>query len=577
MELVGMQGTPIDSKAPPIDSSRSVLDFIQRLLTASNGEQPGLGGLLSELMAAFAASGAGVATLPDGAPLAVYPGLAMEGEGEWSLPWHEDPTILERLPRARTALMIPLPHGGSGLFTALNSLDRYEWILWLEDAERTAWTESEAAALFLAGQALTRWMTSDEAPPRWALQLDRSMRQQRLEAASRLVRRLAHDFGNVLTGILGFSELALAMQASPNTPLHAYLTEIYRGAQNGAHYTNQLRLFARRQTASNRSSMLTSVLAEEETRLRSSLGTDIQLNLELPANLPAVALDAEHLRQVLTVLLDNAREAIAGAGTITVSARPLELTPVEARYLFGGVRAGSHLEISVADTGSGPTPEAEQLLFSEPFFSTKPRKRGFGLAVAYGILTAHRGGLELVRQGDRTVARVVIPVTSAPVPLATRPSPSAQTTPRNDKVLVVDDDPMILRFVTTTLERAGFRVEAISDAEDALRAYTKAVDDPFRLVLSDVLMPNLSGIDLAKRLLAHDTNVRMLFMSGQVPSEFTQKGFAPGQFDVLPKPFRPEMLVRAVRSALDRVSLPRAVPGASFHDGSPSSPRASSP
>ncbi len=111
---------------------------------------------------------------------------------------------------------------------------------------------------------------------------------------------------------------------------------------------------------------------------------------------------------------------------------------------------------------------------------------------------------------------------------------------------------MILQFVTRTLERAGFRVTSAGNAEDALRTYIEASDDPFRLVLSDVLMPNVNGVDLAKRLLARDAQVRILFMSGQVPAEFTQQAFAPGQFDLLPKPFRPEGLVRAVRAALDR-------------------------
>jgi len=391
---------------------------------------------------------------------------------------------------------------------------------------------------------------SEEELARWAEQLDRGIRQQRLEAAANLVRRLAHDFGNVLTGILGFSELALAQQIPTGTPLHAYLTEVYRGAQNGAQYTNQLRLFARRQTTTNRSCILSAVLAEEETRLRSSLGSDVQLKLDLPVDLPAAALDAEHLRQALAVVLDNAREAIAGPGVITVSARALALNADETRALFGNVRPGAHLEINVTDTGSGLTADAQRQLFSEPFFSTKPRKRGFGLAIAYGILSAHRGGLDLLRRPEGGVrARLVVPAVAITAPIAPRPPA--------DKVLVVDDDPMILQFVKTTLERAGYRVQSAGNAEEAVRTYTGAASDPFRLVLSDVLMPQVSGVDLAKRLLELDANVRVLFMSGQVPAEFTQQAFAPGQFDLLPKPFRPEGLVRAVRTALDRVAARR--------------------
>ncbi|HWG42994.1 MAG TPA: response regulator [Gemmataceae bacterium] len=555
-----MLGTPTAMKAP-VDSSRSALEFVHRLLATANTDQPNLAGLLGELAAAFAVSSAGLATLPDSVPLCIHPAPAEPSLAEVPLPWREQPSLIEKVYAADAALTVPCPAGGSYLLTASGTPERGTWLLWLEDRSRAAWTDGEAAALLLAGQALSRGLTRQGTPSPWAEQLDRVIRQQHLEAASRLVRRLAHDFGNILTGILGFSELALTQQIAPGTPLHAYLTEVYRGAQNGAQYTNQLRLFARRQTSTNRSCTLAGVLSEEETRLRPTLGSHVRLNIELPADLPAAALDAEQLRQVLAIVLDNARESISGDGVITVSARPISLNAAEARPLFGDVRPGAHIELTIADTGSGLTPEARQQLFLEPFFSTKPRKRGFGLAIAYGILTAHRGGLELLRSSETgTIARVVLPVATAPVaPSTARSAALVQPTATvHDRVLVVDDDPMILQFVTTTLERAGYRVQAVANGEDAVRIYADAVGDPFRLVLSDVLMPNISGVELAKRLLAHDANVHVLFMSGQVPPEFTQQEFAPGQFDLLPKPFRPEGLVRAVRAALERLAPRRA-------------------
>jgi signal transduction histidine kinase/FixJ family two-component response regulator len=549
-----MHGTPAISKAPPHDSSRSVLDFIHRLLAVPATGQPDLAELLGELAAAFTAPGAGLATLPEGALLGIHPPPTTLLTGDVPSPWRDQPDLLERLRRTRTALIVPLSTGGSRLFAALGTPERGGRILWIEDPGRAEWTEGEAAALCLAGQAITRWLAAEDNLPGWAVQLDRGVRQERLEAAARLVGRLAHDFGNVLTGILGFSELALSQSVAPDTPLHAYLTEIYRGAQNGAQYTNRLRLFARRQTSANRSCNLTTILSEEETRLRSTLGNDVRLQLELAENLPAAAVETDHLRQVLSVLLENAREAIAQTGTITVSVRSVRLSAAEARDLFGAAQPGAHLEITITDDGAGLTPEAERQLFAEPFFSTKPRKRGYGLAIAYGLLAAHRGGIEIVRRGEGgTVARVVVPAV-APASATSGPvAPSQSVVPLSDKLLVVDDDPMILQFVKKTLERAGYRVEVAGNAEEALRTYAATGDDPFRLVLSDVFMPNVNGVDLAKRLLAHDANVRILFMSGQVPAEFTQQAFAPGQFELLPKPFRPEGLVRAVRASLDRV------------------------
>lgn len=267
----------------------------------------------------------------------------------------------------------------------------------------------------------------DEPPP-WAAPRDRDIRRQRMDAAVCVVRRLAHDFGNFLTGILGFSELALAHPDASRSPLHDYLSEIHRSSQSGARYTDQLRLFARRQTNSNHSCNLANVLAElsgekpvadgEKTGPSSFLArADVQLKLHLPEDLPDVAVDSEALRQVLTIVLDNAHEAIAGAGVIDVSARAVQVSAGEAGVLLGDVRPGKNLEIRIADNGAGLTPEAQRQLFAEPFFSTKSRKRGFGLAMAYGILYAYRGGLELLpRLEGGTIARLVVPADSVAGP-----------------------------------------------------------------------------------------------------------------------------------------------------------------
>ena len=372
-----MQATPPEARTTPDDSGRSALEFVHRLLIASNEDQPNLFDLLGELAAAFAAPVAGWAMLPEGVPLSIHPTPVGQSPAEVSLPWREQPDLIEQALRARTSLTVRREDGGSYLLTVLGTPERDGWLLWLEDAERGEWSEGEASALLLAGQFLTRRLADDEALPRWAKQLDRSVRQQRLEAAARLVRRLAHDFGNVLTGILGFSELSLAQQISPHSPLHAYLTEVYRAAQNGAQYTNQLRLFARRQSAANRSAGLATVLAEEEKRLRPVLGAAVRLDIDIPPDLPAAAIDTEQLRHLLGIALDNAREAIAGPGVITVSVRPIQVSAGEARDLFGDVQPGGYLEITVADTGGGLTPDIHRQLFAEPFFTTKPRKKGF--------------------------------------------------------------------------------------------------------------------------------------------------------------------------------------------------------
>jgi signal transduction histidine kinase/CheY-like chemotaxis protein len=548
---------------PTLDTSQSALEFVHRLLSVPAIEQASLDGLLDDLTAAFGATRAGLATFPEVIPLSIRPASA-ESLSKFSPPWPEQPDLLERLSRTHIALTMPRIIGGSCLLAVLGTPERGCWLLWLEDANRPLWSPSEGALLILVGQGIVHVLSRDETLAPWAVQLDRGIRRQRMDSASRIVRRLAHDFGNVLTGILGFSELALSQQVAPNSPLHAYLTEVHRGAQNGAQYTNQLRLFARRQTTSNRTCNLSGVLAEEEKRLQPLLSATVQLRFNLPDDLPAVAVEHEPLRQALAIVLDNAREAITGSGIIDVSARTVGVSAWQAREFIGDVRPGKHLEIRVSDSGSGLTPEAQRQLFAEPFFSTKPRKRGFGLAMAYGILSTHYGGLELLRRPEGgTVARLIVPAAELAAPPAPRAPASSRVNPLaenrasigtspHERILIVDDDPMILQFTATTLERAGFRTQTAANAEEAWNRYNNAATDPFKLILTDVLMPDTNGIELAHRLIAKDASVPILFMSGQVPTEIVQQHFGSGRFDLVSKPFRPDGLVRAVRAVIER-------------------------
>jgi signal transduction histidine kinase len=425
-----MIGLPMSLQTPPRDSSRSALEFIHRLVFLPAEEHPNLDGLLEELSAAFAATAAGLATFPDGAPLCIHPTLIDDCQLviDDLKSWLNQQSTINNPQSVGGVRTVPRRAGGSCLVTLLGVPERGGWLLWLEDDGRATWSTSEAGLLALAGQALTHRLTRDEAQTPWAVQLDRGIRRQRMETAANIVRRLAHDFGNVLTGILGFSELALADKEASRSPLRDYLGEVHRSAQSGAQYTNQLRLFARRHANSNRSCNLVNVLVElcgeqrgtdgeKSSQASFPAGADVQVKLHLPDDLPDVALESEALRQVLTIVLDNAREASAGAGVIDVLARTVQVSAGEAGALFGEVRPGKHLEIRVADNGAGLTPEVQRQLFAEPFFSTKSRKRGFGLAIAYGILSAYRGGLELLpRLEGGTIARLIVPVAAVAGP-----------------------------------------------------------------------------------------------------------------------------------------------------------------
>jgi signal transduction histidine kinase/CheY-like chemotaxis protein len=536
---------------------QDTLALAQRLLSESASGQPSLPDLLRELADAFVAEGVGLAELAGGGPTVRGWFHRKDNDCPEAWPWDREEHLLADLAPGAPARALPRAEGGVTWITGI-AAGEAGYLLWA-DVERSEANAAEAAGLAIVAQAMGHWLGgSAPAKPRWAEQVDRAGRRQAMEIAALVTRRLAHDFGNVLTGILGFSELSLSQQVPENTALHTYLQEVHRAAQNGAQFTQQLRLFSRRQATTSASCKIGTVLADEERRLRGTWGHTVTLDIRTDAGLPPVAIDPEQLRALLAAVFENAREATAATpdARVVVTTQLVELTEADCQDFLGDVRPGPHVEVQVVDNGVGLTREVEKRVFAEPFFSTKPRRRGFGLALAYGIVAAHKGGLQLTRgPGDRGARmRLVLPLSAAPAPVGAKSRPGQ---PTGERILVVDDDPLILQFVCTTLERAGFRVHAAESAEAALSAYRAHNSDPFCLVLSDVIMPKTTGVDLARALLQTDPGARVLFMSGQVPGDFTDVDTTLHQFDLLQKPFRPDGLVKAVRTALERSASKR--------------------
>jgi signal transduction histidine kinase/CheY-like chemotaxis protein len=545
-----MAGGQEESHRPGPDASRSALDFVHGLLCQPPAQAGCLDAVLANLVAAFAASGGGLAALSSGKILVRRP------TGDERAPWAEDEELLRRVQQSPTALAISRQTAGALLLTSVRPHSHCGWILWVEaDGERKAWTDAEAGALALAGQALGRILEAPASVALWAAQLDQAERQKDLETAARVASRLAHDFGNVLTGIIGFCDLSLALKAPPESQLSRYLRELQRCAQNGAELTHLLRLFCRRQVGGVQPCETTAVVAEEAAR-QTPPGGPFVVRTTFGDNTPRAAIDAGQLRQVLAVLLENARDAVQGVGAVSVSSRAVNLSADDCLNLYGNAQPGAYVEIAVADSGPGLSADVAKRLFTELFFTNKPRRRGFGLAIAYGVLYAHRGGLRL-RPGASggTIAEMYVPVAAAPVPAVT----VGQQVGKGDRILVVDDDKSILRMICATLERAGYRVEAATSAEEALTCYATAAQDRFDLVLSDLAMPRVTGVDLARKLLTRDAQVRVLFMSGQAPNEPLRPDIASRGFDFLSKPFRPDGLLRAVRGAIDREPRGRLV------------------
>jgi signal transduction histidine kinase/CheY-like chemotaxis protein len=525
----------------------SAFPALAALLSSENPGTPSLDALLASLACTFACEAAGFACLLGDVPVLT---CCVRADGSPCVPpcypWAGRPELLRDLRAARSAVPAETAEGKAFLASATTLQEGTAAVLWLQGAAGRVWLAQEKDELTLALLALARHVTTPPETAAWTGWLEQVRRRRALEATATVVGRLSHDFSNILTGILGFTELSLG-QLAPDASCKPYLNEVHQAALQGTKLVGRLSQLSRRGSQPVVPAPLAPLVAEAAARVREARGGAVQLESDVSAKLPPLAISAEALRQVLGLLIDNACEAIVGTGIITVAARTTRLGADDCLQLLGDPSAGEHVEVTVTDTGCGLTPEARRRVLAEPFFSTKPRHKGYGLPLVYALLQNHRGSLRLDGGADGgTTVRFYLPVSGCTVRIR---RPAVTTAPAGERLLVVDDDPMTLQIMCTTLEQAGYRVQPAADGDQALDSYTSA-GEPFRLVLSDVVMPRMTGFDLARRLLDRDPHVNVLFTSGFPPAGSLPEGAGGRRFDLLPKPFRPESLLRAVRTAL---------------------------
>jgi PAS domain S-box-containing protein len=377
-----------------------------------------------------------------------------------------------------------------------------------------------------------------------AKRLETELRQaQKLESVSKLAGGIAHDFNNLLTVIGAQYELALK-QLALGHPVRASLEDVRRAADSASALTRQLLAFSRKQLLQPTVLDLNDVVAFVVGMLRAVLGEDVELVTRLEPGVPAVRADRSQLEQVLMNLAVNAREAMLRGGRLTIETRgsePGERPP--------------YAELTVADTGDGMTPEVQTHAF-EPFYTTKQDGSGLGLATVYGVIQQSGGSITVDSApgaGTRFTIRlpgVTHEVAAPPPPAALAPAePAADgNEPVAGRVLVVEDDDLLRRLVAELLEGAGFDVLTADDGVTALALFEQD-EGRFDVLLTDLVMPRMSGRELADRVQEIDRRCRVVYTSGyDAEFDFTA---APPSYDtaVLPKPFSADELIAVVRSA----------------------------
>jgi two-component system, cell cycle sensor histidine kinase and response regulator CckA len=395
-------------------------------------------------------------------------------------------------------------------------------------------------------QDITEAKRAEEALRRSEEQLRQS---QKMEAVGRLAGGVAHDFNNVLTVITGYSGMLLNRMEG-NNPLRKHTEEIQRGAERASALTRQLLAFSRKQVLQPRVLDLNEIVKGMEKMLRRLIGEDIELRTAFGQPLGTVKADPGQLEQVILNLAVNARDAMPRGGKLTITTKNVSLDQ-KTRFRNRALEIGEYVLLAVSDNGVGMTNEVKAHLF-EPFFTTKGvgKGTGLGLATCFGIVSQSGGDIRVYSEPDSgTTFKIYLPRTDA-VPEPQNGDPDSTVMPDGqESVLVVEDDPAVREFTASVLRECGYQVQEAKSAVEALPMIKG--NSKFDLVVTDVIMPQMSGKDLYEEIKARSSDAKVLFISGYTDDALVGLGVLDDELSFLEKPFSPARLARKVREVLD--------------------------
>ena len=372
---------------------------------------------------------------------------------------------------------------------------------------------------------------------------------QKMEAIGRLAGGVAHDFNNLLTVISGRAHILLS-RLKPGEPMHRDVELIQKTSQRAVALTSQLLAFSRKQVVQPRVLELGPLMAELAPMLQRMIGEDLEFSVLPVEGSGRVMVDPSQMQQVVMNLIVNARDAMPNGGRVTVAVRDVQVGSATALGQ-ASLPPGPYVTLTVSDTGTGMSADTVAHIF-EPFFTTKEQGKGtgLGLSTVYGIVEQSRGHIEVQSEPGRGTTFVIyLPRVEEPV--AAGPPADAgrrlRTTART--VLVVDDEPEVLELATEILRRVGYRVVEAADGASAIEAAARH-EGEIHLLVTDMVMPGMSGRDLAERLRALRTTLPVLYISGYVQDASARAALATEHSAFVAKPFTPELLTDRVRELL---------------------------
>jgi signal transduction histidine kinase len=374
---------------------------------------------------------------------------------------------------------------------------------------------------------------------------------QKMEVIGQLAGGVAHDFNNILGVIMGYSDLTL-QKLGPEDVNRSHIETIRSAAERAAGLTRQLLIFSRKQTVQLAVLDLNEVLRDMNKMLRRLIDENIELAIVPGEHIGRIKGDSGYVGQVLMNLVVNARDAMPNGGRITIATSNATLDEHYARIHIG-TKSGDYVMLSVSDTGTGMTEEVKARMF-EAFFTTKPKGKGTGLGLATCRTIVEQSGGHIgvsSEQGQGTAFKIYFPRILQPLDISIKAIQTGPLPRGTETLLLVEDEPSVRHLAVTVLEAQGYKVLSAANGQEALNTARNHRGSLIRLVVTDVIMPQMGGKVMAEWLKIANPDLKVLFTSGYTDDALTHQGVLGDGVEYLPKPYSPATLLHKVRELLD--------------------------
>jgi signal transduction histidine kinase/CheY-like chemotaxis protein len=420
----------------------------------------------------------------------------------------------------------------------------------VQSYEISAYTQEHATAMQMAANLAANAIENVRLLEQERINAEQMRLSQKLESVGRLAGGIAHDFNNMLTAINGYSDLTLR-RLKDDDPLRANIEEIKKAGERSALLTHQLLAFSRKQVLKPKVLDINQVITEVSTMLKRLIGEDIHLITILAPKLGTVEADPGQLTQVIINLAVNARDAMTRGGDLTIETNNVYLDAEYAAHHMN-MRPGSYVQLVVSDSGTGMTDEIQEHIF-EPFYTTKEigKGTGLGLATVYGIIKQSGGYIWVYSEVEHgTTFKIYLPRVDEEVTLFEENSEPRHAPKGTETILLVEDEEIVRNLSRQILETCGYKVKEAGDGIEAL-SICRQPDCKIDLLLTDVVMPKMSGRQLVEHLADLRPEIKVLYMSGYTDDAIVRQGVIQTGTNFIQKPFTFNTLAQKVRASLD--------------------------